>query len=117
MEWNTQKVLNFIEDYRRNDILWNIKNSNYRNIRMKIDVLNNLAEKYSTAINDVKKKIKNLRTAFHREHKVYKLKKGDTSPIKKPRWFAYEPLKFLLDVDKPRQELSAEEKVRSIELC
>lgn len=55
---------------------------------------------------ELKKKIKNLRSAFHREHKKLKGKKSGSSPSKKGKWFAYEQLRFLLDVDVPKYTLS-----------
>lgn len=54
----------------------------------------------------VKRKIKNLRSAFHREHKKLTQKKSGSSPRKKGKWFAYELLSFLLDVDVPKSTLS-----------
>ena len=53
-------------------------------------------------------KIKNLRTAFHREHKSQTHTKSGSSPIKRSKWFAYDLLIFLLNVDNPRLGYSSE---------
>jgi len=98
MEWNIEKTMLFIDDYHNSPELWNNKISAYKDNKIKIDKLKQLSVKYECTLSDVKKKIKNLRSAFHRERKKLKSKSG-SSPSKKGKWFAFDSLSFLLDVD------------------
>lgn len=103
MEWCNEKYLDFIEDYRKSEVLWDVRNSNYKNNRVKRDVLLGLAQKYNSDEDSVKKKIKNLRSAFHREHnRLTNKKSGSGSTKESKKWFAYESLQFILDVTEPR---------------
>lgn len=104
MEWCNEKYLDFIEDYRKSEVLWDVRNSNYKNNRVKSVVLLALAQKYNLDEDGIKKKIKNLRSAFHREHHrlTNKIKSGSGSNKEIKKWFAYEPLKFILGVTEPR---------------
>ena len=73
---------------------------------VKNDTLKKLAIKYECSVQEVKRKIENLRSAFHREHKKVQKSKSGSSPSKKSKWFAYDLLSFLLDVDAPRKTTS-----------
>lgn len=108
MEWNIQKTTLFIEDYHTSPELWNNKSASYKDRNVKSDKLKLLATKYECSVDELKKKIKNLRSAFHREHKRITKPKSGSSP-KKEKWFAYNLLTFLLDVDIPRQTFSTAE--------
>ncbi|XP_055615695.1 uncharacterized protein LOC129768983 [Toxorhynchites rutilus septentrionalis] len=106
MEWNIERTTSFIDDYHNSPELWNNKILQYKDIHIKKDKLKQLAAKYNCTVADVKNKIKNLRTAFHRERKKVQQKKSGSSPGKQTKWFAYEPLSFLLDVDIPKSTIS-----------
>src|SRR5436190_395284 len=69
----------------------------------KLDVFKTLSKKYGTNIASLKKKIKNLRTQFHREHNTITKTFSGQSPIKKMKWCYYHCLCFLLDIDLPRK--------------
>lgn len=108
MEWCSEKYLDFIQDYRKCEVLWDVRNSNYKNNRVKRDVLLGLAQKYNLDEETIKKKIKNLRSAFHREHnRLYNKKSGSGSSKDSKKWFAYESLQFILDVTEPRPGTSS----------
>jgi hypothetical protein len=83
MEWSNDKTIMFIEDYRNSEILWNHRLKDFKNNRQKLDILQNLSEKYGNDIIALKKKIKNLRTQFHREHKAITNTTSGQSAIKK----------------------------------
>lgn len=103
MEWNIEKTALFIEDYHNSPELWNNKSS-FKDNKLKNDKLKQLASKNDCSVLKIKKKIKNLRTAFHRERKkLQKLKKSDSSPKKKN---GLPMMNFLLDVDVPRKTIS-----------
>lgn len=106
MEWNIEKTTLFIEDYHNSPELWNNKITDYKDNRLRNDKLKQLASKYNCSVTEVKNKIKNLRSAFHRERKKQQSKKSGSSPCKKGKWFAFELLSFLLDVDQARQTTS-----------
>lgn len=105
MEWSNEKTVQFIEDYRNAPELWNVTLREYKNNKQKMDTFKRLANQYECSVDEVKKKIKNLRSAFHRERK--RLQKGSgASPVKGKVWFGYDLLTFLLDTDVPRQTIS-----------
>ncbi|XP_063364480.1 uncharacterized protein LOC134653107 [Cydia amplana] len=115
MEWTNEKLLNFIKDYRKCKVLWDIRNPNYNkhNIK-KRKILIAFGQKYGMDEGSVRKKIKNLRSAFHREHhRLTSKMKDESDDVRK--WFAYDALKFILDVTGPymtkreEQSNSAEE--------
>ncbi|XP_047499741.1 uncharacterized protein LOC125046132 isoform X4 [Penaeus chinensis] len=108
MNWSQEKNIEFIEEYRKLSVLWDVRLQEYKNNQAKLDALRGLAEKYNCDVEMLKKKIKNLRTAFRREHKRLTQKKSGSSPIKTGKWFAYELLLFLLDVDTPRPGYSSQ---------
>ncbi|KAK9700601.1 Alcohol dehydrogenase transcription factor Myb/SANT-like [Popillia japonica] len=55
------------EDYHNSPELWNNKITEYKDTRIKNDKLKDLASKYKYDVIEVEKKMKNLRSAFHRE--------------------------------------------------
>lgn len=97
MEWTNEKYLRFIDDYRKASVLWDIRNPDYKNNSKKRSVVANLAQKYCVEDGALKKKIKNLRSAFHREHHRLTNRKGGAVDESR-KWFAYDALRFILDV-------------------
>jgi hypothetical protein len=69
MELSKEKTLEFIEDYRQYEILWNSRDKEYKNNRKKRGISALLAEKYCASVTDIKAKIKMHRSSFHCEHK------------------------------------------------
>lgn len=107
MEWKIEETTHFIEDYHNSPELWDNRSVVYRDNKLKYDKLSLLASKYNCSVTDIKKKIKNLRSAFHRErNKLETSKKSGSSPSKKKTWFGYDLLGFLRDVDLPRPTTS-----------
>ncbi|XP_073956163.1 uncharacterized protein isoform X1 [Choristoneura fumiferana] len=97
MEWTNEKYLRFIDDYKKASVLWDIRNPDYKNNSKKRSVVAGLAQKYCVEDGALKKKIKNLRSAFHREHHRLTNRKGG-SVDESRKWFAYDALRFILDV-------------------
>lgn len=116
MEWNTEKTINFIEDYHNSTELWDNTSISYKNNKIKQDRLHQLATKYECTILDLKHKIKNLRSAFHRERKRLEGKKSGSSPSQEKKWFAYDLLTFLADVDLPRSTFATTNDVEDSEV-
>ena len=77
MDWNTEKTLDFVEEYRMCSVLWHSLDQNYKNRQMRSNALQELRTKYLLDSKSVLNKIKSLRSYFHREHtKVLKKKSG-----------------------------------------
>ncbi|KAG8323548.1 hypothetical protein J6590_001260 [Homalodisca vitripennis] len=112
MGWSNQKTTLFIEDYHNTPELWDNRSVFYKDRNIKCDKLKQLAINYNCSVTDLKKKVKKLRSAFHREHKRITKPKSGSSP-KKEKWFGYNLLTFLLDVDIPRETFSTAETLRN----
>nr|AGL96298.1 RE65945p1 [Drosophila melanogaster] len=96
VEWSRSTILNFIEDYRRQRVLWDPNTKGYHIKQTKYEALKLLSQKYGTEIRSIRSKIKSLRSSFHREHgKV--LSGRNRGVIYQPMWFAYEAIRFILD--------------------
>ncbi|KAJ4433824.1 hypothetical protein ANN_16136, partial [Periplaneta americana] len=90
---NKEITLNFIEDYRSFEVLWNPKLREYRNKDMRGEALQEMSIRYQTDVNSVKNKIKSLRSYFCKEHH----KAARTNENYVSNWFAYKHLLFLAD--------------------
>ncbi|XP_076033987.1 uncharacterized protein LOC143020923 isoform X2 [Oratosquilla oratoria] len=101
MEWSLESTIKFIEDYRNAPELWKASSLDYKNIKLKGNTLRALATKYNCRISDIKKKIKNLRSAFHRERK--KVLRMRSNGGKGKVWFGYSLLTFLDETYIPRR--------------
>jgi hypothetical protein len=62
MEWSNDKTIMFIEDYRNSEILWNHRLKDFKNNRKKLDILQNLSEKYGNDIIALKFKKENKKS-------------------------------------------------------
>lgn len=102
---NNEQTLEFIEDYRSYDCLWDINSRSYTNKNKRNDAYQDLAKKYGITEKGVRNKIKSLRSYFSKEHqKVTEKKSGAASECKyDPTWFAYNQLMFIADSVTPRQ--------------
>nr|CAH7738427.1 unnamed protein product [Callosobruchus chinensis] len=102
---NNEQILEFIEDYRSYQCLWDIHSKFYANINKRNDAYRELSEKYNINEKAVKNKIKSLRSYFSKEHqKVTEMKSGSGSDSKyDSTWFAYRQLLFIADSVTPRQ--------------
>lgn len=96
VEWSRATILGFIEDYRRQRVLWDPNTKGYHIKQTKYEALKLLSQKYGTEIRSIRSKIKSLRSSFHREHgKV--LNGRSRGVLYQPMWFAYEAIRFILD--------------------
>ncbi|KAJ8889588.1 hypothetical protein PR048_009088 [Dryococelus australis] len=68
-EWARSDVEELISDYVSRPVLRGINTTEYRNRCRKHDALKELAEKYKTEIQEVKRKIHNLHNQFNSEFK------------------------------------------------
>ncbi|XP_012223812.2 uncharacterized protein [Linepithema humile] len=100
MNWDTNKTKSLIEEYRKRRILWDLRDPNYKNNRKKIKLWEELALKFDCSIKEIKSKVKNLRTTFHRYRK--RRIRSDQSD----QWVHFVSLRFLLNVNTLRKEIS-----------
>ncbi|XP_017060031.1 homeobox protein cut [Drosophila ficusphila] len=104
VEWSRSTILNFIEDYRRQRVLWDPNTKGYHIKQTKYEALKLLSHKYGTEIRSIRSKIKSLRSSFHREHgKV--LSGRNRGVIYQPMWFAYEAIRFILDGERDQDQI------------
>lgn len=100
-------IEDFINQYKLNECLWDVKCETYHNQRRRDDAyrdLTNLVRKHygdKLANKDyVLKKIKNLRTVFKKEmNKVNRSKVESPDNIYVPKLWYFDLLKFLIDKD------------------
>ena len=108
MEWTHDEILLFIDDYRNSELLWDPRVPDYKDNKKKTTTIRTLAKKYNVTEDFIRKKIKNLRSAFHREHKTLMMQRKSHRQTK-AKWFAYQSLSFLLEIDPTKTEYSTEE--------
>ncbi|KAH8296434.1 hypothetical protein KR054_005998 [Drosophila jambulina] len=103
IEWSRSTILNFIEDYRRQRVLWDPNTKGYHIKQTKYEALKLLSGKYGTEIRSIRSKIKSLRSSFHREHG--KVLSGRSRGVHyQPMWFAYEAIRFILDGERDHDQ-------------
>ncbi|XP_055592771.1 uncharacterized protein LOC129744318 [Uranotaenia lowii] len=87
--WTREKILRLIKDYRDTPCLWDVSSPEYKVKRNRREARIALAAKHNVTVDQIEKKIHNLKTSFNRERKKC-LEKSRESP-----WFAYNYLYFL----------------------
>ncbi|XP_063216973.1 uncharacterized protein LOC134527896 isoform X2 [Bacillus rossius redtenbacheri] len=109
MSDSQESTLQFIEDYRKHELLWNTSLKEYKNKQLRRDAIIELGRKYGLNEKAVKNKIKSLRCYFSKEHdKVCSAKSGMSANAKEvPSWFAYKSLLFLKDTAVPFQTVDS----------
>lgn len=101
MSRSKRKILQFIQDYKYHEVLWNHKHKYFNNKLKRKEALMDLAAKYKISATLAKKKINSLRSYFCKEHqKVMNRKNG----IYFPNWFAYKPLLFVENAKLPNNK-------------
>lgn len=102
---DNEQTLQFIEDYRYHECLWDITSKSYTKKNQRNDAYADLAKKYSITEKAVRNKIKSLRSYFSKEHQKLTEKKSGagTDSNYEGTWFAYSALLFIADSVTPRQ--------------
>ncbi|XP_011186436.1 uncharacterized protein LOC105214611 [Zeugodacus cucurbitae] len=96
MDWRRAEILDLICMYRESECLWNYLNPEYKDIDLKKNAWEEIANFFGRNVEEVKKKIKNLRTSYVLEKKKVDTKKissGDS--LYQPRLFYYDEMTFL----------------------
>uniref|UniRef100_A0A034VGP1 MADF domain-containing protein n=1 Tax=Bactrocera dorsalis TaxID=27457 RepID=A0A034VGP1_BACDO len=96
MDWRQAEIFDLISMYRESECLWNCLNREYKDVDLKKNAWREIARFFGRKVEDVKKKIKNLRTSYVIEKKKVERKKtksGET--LYEPRLFYYDEMTFL----------------------
>ena len=101
--WDINTVKKVIEEYRERRVLWNLCDPAYKDNKKKVKIWEDLAKVFNCDVKEIKDKVKNLRTTFHK----YRKKKSGSATNE--QWIHYNSLTFLLEVDAPKKGLSTEE--------
>ncbi|XP_037807096.1 uncharacterized protein LOC119600693 [Lucilia sericata] len=118
---DTSKLRSCIELYKTMPELWNCKNENYKNKNIRNKRYNKLLIEYKkvkkdATLDELKKKIANMRTCYRRElRKVLRSKKSGADDIYVSNLWYYDYFDFLRDVEMPgRTNLSSDEEESGI---
>lgn len=103
--WPNTKSLTLIELYKERPSLWDPCNSKYRDKKSRRDSLIEISRAIGGSVEDVERKIHGLRTQFLRECRRH---------YENSTWFAYEPMKFLLDIRNAKLEIKEEKVVYKV---
>ncbi|XP_048006247.1 uncharacterized protein LOC125241694 [Leguminivora glycinivorella] len=99
MAWTSSEVLQFIENYRNEPVIWNPKNVHHKNKNKVNDAWSRIAENMHVPISELKRKKESLMTSFriHNKKKNESIKSGMGEDERyTPIWPFYEPLEAFL---------------------
>ncbi|KAK3849385.1 hypothetical protein Pcinc_043862 [Petrolisthes cinctipes] len=115
MEWSRDLVLQLVDVYRANPMLWDPTNPSYKDRNKKCDAWKAIGAKLNVDRLEAMKKIDTLTAQFRRELRKMKDKSGSGSDeVYKGNWFAFNSLTFLMDKMKPRSTSDAGMKVSNM---
>ncbi|KAJ8942302.1 hypothetical protein NQ314_010098 [Rhamnusium bicolor] len=95
--WTNAEVKILISLYEENPILWDVRSATYRNRNKKQEMLELIATKLNTNVNEITRKLHNLRSQFMQEVKKLKIKKSGagTDEVYISNWPYFSALKFM----------------------
>lgn len=114
MEWSNETVLEFLEHYELEALIWNAAHPFHKNRNMVHDAWKRIEEKMDQkfTVSDLKKKKDSLMASFRTCLKRVKdsMKSGASADdVFKPNWFAFPKMSaFLRDKDAPRETVNSE---------
>ncbi|MGH0137329.1 UNVERIFIED_CONTAM: hypothetical protein FKN15_050688 [Acipenser sinensis] len=109
--WSSDSVEKLIQLYRDRPLLWNGKLDGYHDKRKRLVALQEIVQELGKdfSVEEVKKKMNNLRTRFNQERaKIAKAKHSTGSRVAGPvtsKWRLFKRLNFLPDSSLPRQSM------------
>lgn len=116
MKWNTRDIIEFLSIYEQYPILWNIKNKEYCNTKLKDESYKNLLVKLNEKqltegmdLKQLKAKIKSIKDVYRQEiNKIEKSKKSGcgTEEVYTPKLVWFNEAKFLAEVVATRMSKS-----------
>ncbi|XP_018794608.1 PREDICTED: uncharacterized protein LOC108972464 [Bactrocera latifrons] len=96
MDWRQAEIFDLISMYRESECLWNCLNREYKDVDLKKNAWREIATFFGRKVEDVKKKIKNLRTSYVIEKKKVERKRTESGEtVYEPRLFYYDEMTFL----------------------
>lgn len=104
MEWTNESVIQFLEEYQTEPVIWDPQHPDHRNRNKVADAWERLHKSlnFNCNISELKKKKDSLMASFRMllNKKKKSVKSGmGTEELFKPNWFAYEAMeKFLASV-------------------
>ncbi|XP_042897010.1 uncharacterized protein [Parasteatoda tepidariorum] len=105
MEWNKNTVYKLIAEYKERPELWDSNIPSYSDRYIREKSLNDIAKLFETDVENVKKKINNLRTQFlDNQKKVIESRTSGAGldDVFEPKWVYYKELMFLKQSTVPR---------------
>lgn len=114
MEWSNELVLEFLDLYQKEDLIWNASHKMHKNRNAIYDAWKRIRDQMSTdcAVEDLKKKKDSLMASFRTcLHKVRVTTHSGTGvdEVYKPQWFAFQKMaSFLREKDQPRKTINSE---------
>lgn len=98
MEWDIEEVYKVIGLYKKHSCLWDRRSRHYKNSHLKNNAWNAISKEMDIPVDEVKRKVKNLRSAYLLEKKkVDESGKTALSPldVHRPHLFYYDKMCFL----------------------
>lgn len=98
--WTHNEVDVLINAYREREVLWNTKIDDFKDRIKRDDAIKELSEICSCSVEEIKKKIRNLRTQYSCERNkrmVSKSGSGASSMSCSSKWQYYDAMDFLSD--------------------
>ncbi|XP_045472550.1 uncharacterized protein LOC123679168 [Harmonia axyridis] len=109
MKWLEDETINFIEIYRKYDLLWDPQHRDYFHKLKKNDAWEEIAEKINKPVDECRKKMEYLLAAMRREKMKMgrvaraSIRKG-VNEVYRSSWFAFQSMMFLWDKNKPKAQ-------------
>ncbi|XP_058450178.1 uncharacterized protein LOC131429809 [Malaya genurostris] len=88
--WTVEETFNLIDAFRSKPALWQRKQLNYRNKHRRAELLREIANEFGTSTDEVKEKLRSLRTVYMQNVKRIAAVDGYV-----PKWDYYNALQFL----------------------
>ncbi|XP_022835378.1 uncharacterized protein LOC111362858 [Spodoptera litura] len=108
-KWNDETVLQLINYFQDNEILWNIKHADHKNRSKRTVALNSIAISFGIDRTEVERKLKNVTSHYFREKKKVEESATAADGLRyESKWFAYKPLQFLRGKNKSHETLNSE---------
>ncbi|XP_054087627.1 uncharacterized protein LOC114804269 [Zeugodacus cucurbitae] len=96
MDWRQAEIFDLLSMYRESECLWNCLNPEYKDVKLKQNAWKEIATFFGRNVEEVKKKIKNLRTSYVIEKKKVDSKKTNSGgSLYEPSLFYYDEMTFL----------------------
>ncbi|XP_054087628.1 uncharacterized protein LOC128922109 [Zeugodacus cucurbitae] len=96
MDWRQAEIFDLLSMYRESECLWNCLNPEYKDVDLKKNAWKEIANFFGRSVEEVKKKIKNLRTGYVLEKKKADSKNANSGDsLYEPRLFYYDEMTFL----------------------